>query len=57
MGELVAPLLHRLGRPAKRPPRVLPLCAVGAEQDSGILGFADRPIRRSTSSPLQLKRI
>jgi hypothetical protein len=55
MTELVALVIHRLGRPAKRPARALPLCAVGAEQDSSILGFADQPKRRSTISPLQLK--
>jgi hypothetical protein len=57
MDELVAPVLHRLGRPVKRPALVSPLCAVGAVQDSSILGFADRPKRRSTISPLQLKGI
>ena len=47
MGELVAPVLHRSGRSAKRRGRALPLCAVGAEQDPSILGFADRPERWS----------
>jgi hypothetical protein len=55
MTELVAPVLHRLGRPAKRHAWALPLCVVGAEQDSSVLGFADQPKRRSTISPLQLK--
>jgi hypothetical protein len=55
MTALVALVLHPLGRPAKRHAWALPLGAVGAEQDSSILGFADRPKRRSTISPLQLK--
>ena len=55
MDELVAPVLRRLGRPAKRPACALPLGAVGAEQDSSILGFADRPKRWSAIAPLQLK--
>jgi hypothetical protein len=55
MAELVAPVVHRLGRSAKRRGRALPLGAVGARQDSRILGFADRPKRRSTGAPLQLK--
>jgi hypothetical protein len=57
MGELVAPVLHRLGRPAKRRGRALSLGAVSAQQDSGILGFAGRPRRWSASSPLQLKGV
>jgi hypothetical protein len=55
MTELVAPVLHLLGRSAKRGGWALPLGAVGAQQDSSILGFANRPKRWSTFAPLQLK--
>jgi hypothetical protein len=57
MDELVAPALHRLGRSAKRLGQVLLLGAVSAAQDSSILGFTDRPKRRSANAPLQLKGI
>jgi hypothetical protein len=57
MGELVAPVLHRLDRSANPLSRALPLGAVGAEQEPSILGFADRPKRWSTNAPLQLKGV
>jgi hypothetical protein len=57
MGELVAPALHPLGRSAKRRGRALLLSAVGAAQDSSILGCAERPKRRSANAPLQLEGI
>jgi hypothetical protein len=57
MAEFVAPVLHRLGRLAKRHGRALPPGAVGAQQDSSILGFADRHRRWSTNAPLQLRGV
>ena len=57
MTALVAPLHHRSGRSAKRAGEVLRFRAVGQEQDASILGFADRPERRSAGAPLQLKGI
>ena len=57
MDELVALVLHRLGRLAKRRGRALLLGAVGAKQDPNILGFADRPKRWSTEPPLQLRGV
>jgi hypothetical protein len=46
-----------LGRSAKRRGRALLLSAVGAAQDSSILGCAERPKRRSANAPLQLEGI
>jgi hypothetical protein len=57
MAELVAPVLHRLDRSAKRVGRVSRFVAVGQERDASILGFADRPKRWSTNPPLQLKGV
>jgi hypothetical protein len=57
MAELVTPAHHRLDRPAKRGGRVLRLCAVGLEQVACILGFTNRPNRRSPGAPLQLKTV
>jgi hypothetical protein len=55
MDELVAPVHHRSGRSAKRAGDVLRFLAVRQEQDASILGFANRPERRSADAPLQLK--
>lgn len=55
MGELVAPVLHRSDLSAKRDGRVARFRAVGQQQDSSILGFADRSERWSADAPLQLK--
>jgi hypothetical protein len=55
MGELLASVHHRSNRSAKRDGRVLRFPAVYQEQDSSILGFADRSERRSVAAPLQLK--
>jgi len=57
MDELVAPALHPLGRSAKRRGRALLLSAVGAAQDSSILGFDERRKGWSANAPLQLKGI
>ena len=57
MTALVAPVLHPLARSAKRRGWASPLSAVGAEQDSSILGFANRSKGRSTFAPLQLKEV
>jgi hypothetical protein len=57
MDELVAPVLHALDRSAKRRGWALPLGAVSAEQDSSLLGFANRSKAWSTFAPLQLKGV
>jgi hypothetical protein len=55
MDELVAPVLHPLDRSAKRRGWALPLGAVGAEQDSSILGFTNRSksVEHLRSSPTE----